>query len=57
MIQSCLPRRSQRTAEMGGFRSFVATAANGEVAPMNEPARAGGEHASCSAYFYEVDAR
>ena len=30
---------------------------DGSIAPTNEPARAGGEHASRSAHFDEVDAR
>src|ERR1700730_14790937 len=42
-----------------GFRkeTIAGMRRNGRDAPKNEPARAGGEHASCSAYFYEVDAR
>jgi hypothetical protein len=32
--------KQARTAQEGGFRSFAATAANGEVAPMDETALA-----------------
>ena len=38
-----------RTVEAGGEPTFATARMNGEVAPMNEPARAGGEHASGSA--------
>ena len=46
-----------KVCKSDGEGTFAGTRGNGEVAPKNEPARAGGEHASCSAYFYEVDAR
>jgi hypothetical protein len=35
------PAPPRMTVE-GGFRSFAETPTNGEVAPLNEPARAGG---------------
>jgi hypothetical protein len=34
-----------------GEATFARASGNDEVAPMNEPARAGGEHASWSAQF------
>jgi hypothetical protein len=42
---------------MGGFQTLIATAGNGEVAPKNEPARAGGERRSRSVRFSVGDAR
>src|SRR5437899_1903801 len=44
----CPSRQLRRTAEMAGVLSFAGARANGEVAPQNEPARAGGEHLSWS---------
>jgi len=52
-----LHRTMTKVCKSDGEGTFAGTRGNGEVAPKNEPARAGGEHASCSAYFYEVDAR
>ena len=54
-----LPSRGPGVSKpaMGGKGSFALVSVNGGRVPKNEPARAGGEHASSSAYFYEVDAR
>ena len=39
---------------MGGDPTFISAVVNGEVAPKNEPARAGGERSSRSVHFIEV---
>jgi len=54
-------RSAKRAATNGGLglanRSFEAGRADGCMAPMNEPARAGGERASRSAQFRRGDAQ
>src|SRR5947207_2353178 len=47
MTQSCLPRRSQRAAEMGGIRPFARTAPDDEVCA--ETGRSPGDDRSAQA--------